>query len=228
MASPNPLFLFLLFELLILSLSAVVRTNFCDVGEYSPSQSKVGRGSCVKCPAGQFSKGTEVVRSETVNVFQCKTCVLGKVTTLPSGNSECKECGIGSMALDHLSCVACEAGKSQKYPGSKHCNNCVYGKYSFPAGSSECRDCPVGKFQANESQSECHSCPKGRYTSHGLSGLGHHVCNICPSGQFMDIEGHVFDSTKSRIECKLCEGGKVSDDNRTRCETVKFDMHEEL
>lgn len=112
------------------STSGMENCENCPLGFF---QQSIGSGACEECPIGQYSSVTGA------NV--CTPCSRGKSTgTVQSTlSSECTECAIGKMELDHI-CTNCREGQYQNNTGSYVCLGCPTAKWSAP-GSQNVGDC---------------------------------------------------------------------------------------
>ncbi|CDF39806.1 unnamed protein product [Chondrus crispus] len=165
---------------------------------------------CIKCPAGTFSTG--------FNLLSCRECPAGRFRDMEGASSEDQ-------------CLFCPAGTANEKQGSTRCKKCTAGTYSLPGsllcgacppGTSlsrfipACQPCPPGFFSNETTNRFCQRCPDGTFTSEGNnadrnSDIGATSCEKCPPGTFRRNSAFGFK-----------EGGETSSNKCFRCQQATF------
>jgi len=131
----------------------------------------------------------------------CSACPPGQYTTA-TGATACEVCGIGSFALNGISCVPCLRGSfnSMSGEGVTACETCDVGYYATAYGSTApCISCSIGKYASGLGSSSCDGldCAAGTYASRN-------ACTDCPVGTFTPSIG--------ATSCIVCGLGRYANE----------------
>ncbi len=127
----------------------------------------------------------------------CESCEPGKFSNVIGGL--CEDCfpGYASSIFESSSCLKCDKGT---YTTGKHTINCL--------------DCPAGFYIDKLGSDSCKHCNPGKYSIISKSKTKQN-CLICQKGKV---------SEKGSVECKFCEIGEWTEDNKNchKCKAGKF------
>ena len=200
-----------------------VACKACPGGYYAE---ETGLGACKKCGLGRFSSSWALTSN-------CELCPSGKLTYDSTGQTECKNCPVGTFLPEMLrgrrdclpcnnnaegatTCNGCEPGKWGH--GDFGCNRCEDGKFSTGGMSSGCKDCPMGYYSKarNQIRDECLACVGGFYSETERANSSR-VCIACRKGRFGSKPQGQGDSE----DCIDCPAGRYANatglSNRAQC-----------
>ncbi|RUS91021.1 hypothetical protein EGW08_001238, partial [Elysia chlorotica] len=138
--------------------NATKECDFCPAGTY---QTLEGQTSCVPC------SGTSTTQYYgSYDSSDCKEkCSSGQYFDTKS--DKCENCSLGFYQPDsgQFYCLACDAGKTTKFTGTKLSSNCTNG---CPSGqeigpTNDCVNCTIG-FYRGINDTLCQRCPSGMVT----------------------------------------------------------------
>ena len=139
----------------------------CDVcleGTYQNETNNTGGvASCIACPAGSTSPGTN-------NVALSNCVVIAGYYVNASNASQPVECDagsycpggghVGAAATPNVDIIPCANG-SYSAGNASSCTPCGLGYFANSTGSSACTPCSVGFYANSTGSTSCFSCPTG-------------------------------------------------------------------
>ena len=223
--------LLVLMPLLLVDTARAQCQTVCDPGQLA-SENGDGDIVCTDCDVGKYNaKGGRMKTGDATGGVDniCKDCPVGQ--TSPAGASACGFCPSGKK-YDTMfrACVDCPAGRWSNlikvYDADiDPCNRCPVATEVKSSNPNGCENCPEGEMTGRKTwdtddtddHAACFACPAGRFAdmggytpmtfTGGAAGANTPTCRGCVFGQFQNDEG--------QTECKKCQAGQVSFDERT-------------
>jgi len=91
---------------------------------------------------------------------------------------------------------------------------CEPGTFLNTSHVDRCQPCPRGQFSDAPNSGTCTTCLAGQYAAV----TGSSACSLCEIGKYLADDGLNLTKHDEPGDCKLCEGGLVSSDDRSTCE----------